>query len=223
MDKEKYETFIFNVALGVIVGGRLGYVFFYDLPAFLHNPLVIFQVWNGGMSFHGGALGVIIASLLFCRKYKYSILTLGDAAMPFVAIGLGLGRWGNFINAELYGNPTNVPWAMIFPTDPSRLPRHPTQLYEMILEGIVLFFVLSMLLRKSKKVGIVFWSFFPLYGIFRIFIEFFRERDDITSLYPNGLLYGFLPVSQGQFLSIFMILIGAFGIWKIYSKKQDSK
>jgi phosphatidylglycerol:prolipoprotein diacylglycerol transferase len=220
MDKDKYETFIFDIALGVILGGRLGYIFFYDLPAFLHNPLVIFQVWNGGMSFHGGALGVIISILLFCKKYKYNFIAIGDISMPLVAVGLGLGRFGNFINAELYGHPTTVPWGMIFPTDSSRLPRHPTQLYEMFLEGIVMFFLLWILLKKSRRIGIVFWSFFPLYGIFRIFIEFFRERDDIASLYPNGMLFGFLPMSQGQFLSGFMIVIGSIGLIKVLMNKR---
>ncbi|MBN2830207.1 MAG: prolipoprotein diacylglyceryl transferase [Candidatus Cloacimonetes bacterium] len=222
MDKEKYETFIFDIALGVILGGRLGYVFFYDLPAFLHNPLVLFQVWNGGMSFHGGALGVIFSILYFCKKYKYNFIAIGDISMPLVAVGLGFGRLGNFINAELYGNPTSVPWAMIFPTDSLGLPRHPTQLYEMFLEGFLMFILLWVLLIKSKKIGIVFWSFFPLYGIFRIFIEFFREKDNIPSLYPNGLLFGFLPISMGQFLSLFMIIIGAYGIYKIYSRKMKT-
>ncbi len=123
--------------LGVILGGRFGYVIFYDLLSYLKNPLDIFAVWQGGMSFHGGALGVIIAGLLFCKKNNYSFYSLADPAIPLVALGLGLGRFGNFINAELFGKPTSLPWGMVFP-DSGGVAVHPTQLYEMILEGLVL-------------------------------------------------------------------------------------
>ncbi len=221
MDKDQYETFIFDIALGVILGGRIGYIIFYDIVSFIHNPLVLFQVWNGGMSFHGGAIGVLLMVWRFCKKNKMDYIAIGDVSMPLVAVGLGLGRFGNFINAELYGHKSNLPWAMVFPTDPLRIPRHPTQLYEMFLEGILMFFILWFILKKSKIIGTVFWSFFPLYGIFRIFIEFFRVRDNIPTLYPNGLLWGILPISQGQFLSAIMIVFGLAGL--IFSIKKGRR
>jgi phosphatidylglycerol---prolipoprotein diacylglyceryl transferase len=218
MNREQYENYIFAIMLGVILGGRLGYILFCGLPYYFTNPLHIFYVWEGGMSFHGGALGVIFATWLFCKKNKFNFLQLSDPAMPFIAIGLGLGRLGNFINGELFGKPTHLPWGMIFPSADAQ-PRHPSQLYEMFLEGIVLFTVSQWLLHKKLKAGSVFWIFFILYGIFRIIIEFFREPDKI-SIYQEGLLYGFLPMTQGQFLSTLMIVAGVVGMIVIYSKKE---
>jgi len=178
------------------------------------------DVWEGGMSFHGGALGVILSTWFFCKKNKFNFLALSDPAMPFIAIGLGLGRLGNFINGELFGKPTNVPWAMIFPNSDGQ-PRHPSQLYELFLEGIVLFIMSQWLLHKKLRVGSVFWIFFILYGIFRSLIEYVREPDQI-SIYQNGLLYGILPMTQGQFLSSLMIIAGIIGMVIIYSKKGIS-
>jgi phosphatidylglycerol---prolipoprotein diacylglyceryl transferase len=220
LDREQYENYIFVIMLGVILGGRLGYILFYGLPYYLSNPLHVFSVWEGGMSFHGGALGVVIATWLFCKKNKFSFLQLSDPAMPFIAIGLGLGRLGNFINGELFGKPTNMPWGMVFPNADS-LPRHPSQLYELFLEGIVLFAVSQWLNHKKLKDGSIFFIFFILYGIFRIMIEFVREPDKI-SIYQNGLLYGFLPITQGQFLSMLMIIAGTIGMLVLYSKKVKS-
>ncbi|HNX00097.1 MAG TPA: prolipoprotein diacylglyceryl transferase [Candidatus Cloacimonadota bacterium] len=220
LNREQYENYIFVIMLGVIFGGRLGYILFYGLPYYISHPLHVFSVWEGGMSFHGGALGVVIAVLLYCRQYKIKFLKLADPSMPFVAIGLGLGRFGNFINGELFGRPTNVPWAMIFPNSDNQ-PRHPSQLYELFMEGIVLFTVTQWLNHKKLKDGSVFWIFFILYGIFRIIIEFFREPDQI-SIYKNGLLYGFLPITQGQFLSILMIIAGTIGMIVLYSNKAKS-
>ncbi|MCB5269420.1 MAG: prolipoprotein diacylglyceryl transferase, partial [Candidatus Cloacimonadaceae bacterium] len=137
MPREQYESAIFYVMLGVILGGRLGYVLFYNFLYYLQHPLEVFAVWEGGMSFHGGALGVIVAGLMFCRKHKYSFADLADAAIPLVAAGLALGRLGNFINAELWGRVSTLPWAMVFP-GAGDLPRHPTQLYEMLTEGVLL-------------------------------------------------------------------------------------
>jgi phosphatidylglycerol---prolipoprotein diacylglyceryl transferase len=171
------------------------------------------------MSFHGGALGVVLATLLFCKKNKFSFLKLSDPAMPFIAIGLGLGRLGNFINGELFGKPTSLPWGMIFPNADSQ-PRHPSQLYEMFLEGLVLFAVSQWLLHKKLRDGSIFWIFFILYGIFRIIIEFVREPDKIA-IYQNGLLYGFIPLTQGQFLSSLMIISGIIGMAVTYSKKGN--
>lgn len=212
LPREEYESAIFYVMLGVILGGRLGYVVFYNFLYYLRNPLEIFAVWEGGMSFHGGALGVIIAGLLFCRKYKYSFVDLADAAIPLVAIGLALGRLGNFINAELWGKPTSMPWAMIFPGSDG-IPRHPTQLYELFLEGIVLAVISYWLLRKLKRPGLVFYSFIGLYGLFRFLIEFVREPDDISFYTRFGYFFGFMSI--GQFLSLIMMIVAAWFIWKL--------
>lgn len=217
LSREQYESAIFHVMLGVILGGRLGYVLFYNLLFYLQNPLAIFAVWEGGMSFHGGALGVIIAGIIFCRRNKLGFYPLADAAIPIVAIGLGLGRLGNFINAELWGKPTNLPWGMVFPGS-DRLPRHPTQLYELFLEGIVLGLISYLMLRKSKKEGLVFFSFIGLYGVFRFLIEFVREPDDLEFYTKFGYILGFMSI--GQFLSLLMILIAGWFIWKLYKKPQ---
>jgi phosphatidylglycerol:prolipoprotein diacylglycerol transferase len=217
LSREQYESAIFHVMLGVILGGRLGYVLFYNLLFYLQNPLAIFAVWEGGMSFHGGALGVIIAGIIFCRRNKLGFYPLADAAIPIVAIGLGLGRLGNFINAELWGKPTNLPWGMIFPTSDG-LPRHPTQLYELFLEGIVMGFISYYLLRKTKKEGVVFFSFIGVYGVFRFLIEFVREPDDLEFYTRFGYIFGFMTI--GQFLSFIMILVAGWFIWKLYKKPQ---
>jgi phosphatidylglycerol:prolipoprotein diacylglycerol transferase len=218
LSREVYDDLIFYIALGVIIGGRVGYMLFYALPEFMSNPLVMFKVWQGGMSFHGGALGVVISSYLYCRKKKINFFGAGDAIMPYVAVGLGLGRLGNFINAELYGSETSLPWGVVFPGE--TVARHPSQLYEMLLEGVLMFIILQYILTHTKKNGIVFWSFFIIYGISRILVEIVRIPDDIASLYPNGLLYGFLPMTQGQFLSMFMVIAGIAGLFYINRKKQ---
>jgi phosphatidylglycerol:prolipoprotein diacylglycerol transferase len=212
LNREQYESAIFYVMVGVIVGGRLGYVVFYNLLYYLQHPIRILVTWEGGMSFHGGAIGVIVAGLLYARKNKLNFYALADAAIPIVAIGLGLGRLGNFINAELWGRPTDVPWAMIFP-DSDGVPRHPTQLYELFLEGIVLATVSYILLRKLKKNGLVFYSFIGLYGIFRFLIEFVREPDELQFYEKFGFIFGFMSI--GAFLSFLMIIAAAWGIWKI--------
>lgn len=218
LSKERYSDLIFYIALGVIIGGRVGYVFFYGLHDFISNPLTLFHVWEGGMSFHGGLLGVVIAGYIFARKDKISFLGGADVVMPWASIGLGLGRLGNFINAELYGSPTDLPWGVVFPGEV--IARHPSQLYEMFFEGILMFFVLQYMVKHVKKEGIVFWSFFIFYGVARFLIEFVRLPDNIETLYPNGLLYGVLPMSQGQFLSSLMIIAGIVGIIFIYRKKK---
>lgn len=217
LDKEKYSDLIFYIALGVIIGGRVGYMLFYAFPEFIRNPLTIFQVWTGGMSFHGGLLGVVIAGYIFVRRQKISFLATADVAMPWVAVGLGLGRLGNFINAELYGTPTSLPWGVVFPGE--KIARHPSQIYEMLLEGILMFFILQYMVKHTKQEGLVFWSFFILYGVARFLVEFIRLPDNIASLYPNGLLYGFLPISQGQMLSSLMIIAGIIGL--IYVKRDN--
>ena len=213
ISKEDYDNLLFNVMLGVIIGGRIGYILFYNFSYYLHNPLKVFAFWEGGMSFHGGALGVIVAGLLFCKKHKFSFYKLADPAMFLVAIGLGLGRLGNFINGELYGRPTTVAWAMKFPDDPFGVPRHPSQLYEFFLEGIILSAICFYLYKKNLKEGIVFWSFIGFYGIFRIFIEFFREPDPQLGFILLG------KFTMGQLLSSLMIIVSIIGIFLIKRKK----
>jgi len=216
LDKDHYEGLFFAMMLGVILGGRLGYVLFYNLAYYLHHPLGIFAVWEGGMSFHGGALGVIIAGYIFLKQNKLNFWKLADPAMPLVAIGLGLGRLGNFINGELYGRVTNVPWAMIFPESDGQ-PRHPTQLYELFLEGIALALICQYVYRKTKIEGMGFWAFIGCYGVFRTFIEFFRQPDNID-LYKHGLFFGF--ITMGMVLSCLMVLSAIAGIFYLYKKNK---
>jgi phosphatidylglycerol:prolipoprotein diacylglycerol transferase len=199
---EEVEDLYFYLILGLIIGARLGYVLFYDLRVYLSNPLEIFAVWHGGMSFHGGLIGVLIATILFCWKNKKSFWKLADLFVVTAPIGLALGRIGNFINGELYGRVTQVPWGMIFPNG-GPLPRHPSQLYESSLEGGVLFLILWMLKDKTHPSGTLLAIFLLLYGVFRFFIEFFREPD-----VQLGFVLG--PFSMGQVLCIFMIAVGIF-------------
>ncbi|MBT3168391.1 MAG: prolipoprotein diacylglyceryl transferase [Candidatus Cloacimonetes bacterium] len=208
LSKERYDNLLSNIMLGVIIGGRLGYVVFYNFGYYFHHPLEIilpFSFTNGftftgfqGMSFHGGALGVIIAGLIFCKKNKLNFYQLADATAPLVAIGLGLGRIGNFINCELWGRITTKPWGMIFPNG-GDFPRHPSQLYEALLEGLLLFFILFFILKNTRKNGVVFWSFIGFYGIFRFLIEFVREPDEHLGFFLKTF-------TMGQILSSFMIV-----------------
>jgi len=193
------DLFLFMI-IGLIVGARLGYVVFYNLPFYLSHPLKLFAVWEGGMSFHGGLIGIIFAGLLFIKKRKASFWEFADLISVTAPIGLGLGRLGNFINAELYGRVTNLPWGMIFPTG-GILPRHPSQLYELFFEGILLFIVLWLIKDFQFKKGTLFCLFLILYSIFRFFMEFFREPDP-----QLGLLFSF--ITMGQILSIVMCVSG---------------
>jgi len=217
MSEEHYFDYIFYIVLGVMIGGRLGYVFFYRFSEYLMHPLSVFYVWEGGMSFHGGMLGVICSVLLYCKRKKYNFYTLADPTMPLVAIGVGLVRVANFINGELYGSPTTLPWAVIFiRDDPYRLPRHPSQLYEALLEGFLMAGLLQFLLSRNKIKGMLFWLFIFIYGVVRYCIEFIRLPDDIP-LYDNGPLLGHF--SMGQLLSLGMVVVASvfiFRIWKRY-------
>ncbi len=197
--------------MGVILGGRLGYVLFYQFEYFLSDPLYIFKIWTGGMSFHGGLIGVLIAIWLFARKHNTSFLAVGDFVAPLVPIGLGAGRIGNFINGELWGRTTDMPWAVIFAsTDPDRLPRHPSQLYQFALEGVALFALVWLFSRTPRPVGAVGGVFLSGYGVFRFIVEFFRQPDAHLGLYSSGL-------SQGQLLSLPMIVLGCVIIYRAYS------
>jgi phosphatidylglycerol:prolipoprotein diacylglycerol transferase len=197
-----FDDFIIWVTLGIILGGRIGYVLFYNLPAFVAHPIQIFELWNGGMSFHGGVLGCIIAIVGFALHRGIPMLSLGDVTTAVAPIGLFLGRIANFINGELWGRPTDVPWAMIFPNG-GPFPRHPSQLYEAALEGIVLFTVLNVLVRFGalKRPGVVIGCFGVGYGVARIICEFFREPD-----VQLGFLWG--GVTMGMLLCIPLMLIG---------------
>jgi phosphatidylglycerol:prolipoprotein diacylglycerol transferase len=189
------------LVIGLIVGARLGYVIFYDLKEYIRSPLEIFAVWHGGMSFHGGLIGTLLAGLLFCRKYRKSFWQLSDLIIVTAPIGLGLGRLGNFINGELYGRVTGLPWGMVFPSG-GPLPRHPSQLYEFLLEGVLLFIILWRLKDKGLRRGSLTALFLILYGSFRFFVEFFREPD-VQLGYIAGVF------TMGQALSAAMILSGA--------------
>lgn len=194
------DDMLFYGALGVILGGRLGYVIFYQPAYFLQHPLEILSIWQGGMSFHGGFLGVLIAMVLFARKLNKRWLAVMDFVAPLVPLGLGAGRLGNFINGELWGRTTDLPWGMVFQhTD--GLPRHPSQLYEFGLEGIVLFIMLWWYSSKPRPIGAISALFLIGYGSFRFLIEFTREPDSFL-----GLLA--LNMSMGQWLSLPMILAG---------------
>lgn len=220
LSREQYESALFTIMLGVIIGGRLGYVLFYNLIYYIQNPLYIFAVWEGGMSFHGGALGVIIGGLIYCKRQKLSFYSMADPAVPLVAVGLGLGRLGNFINGELYGKITSLPWGMIFPGSDGK-PRHPSQIYELLLEGVVLALITQYLLGKVKREGIVFWTFIGGYGFFRFLIEFVREPDSLEFYNKFGMIFGFMSI--GQFLSLLMVLVSAYGIWKLNKKALEKK
>ncbi|MFI8480262.1 prolipoprotein diacylglyceryl transferase [Pseudomonas sp. NPDC078700] len=200
--KEKLSDLVFWCAMGVILGGRLGYVLFYDLPAYIANPLLILEVWKGGMSFHGGFIGVMLASWWFGKRNNKTFFELMDFIAPLVPIGLGAGRIGNFINAELWGKASDVPWAMVFPTDPQQLARHPSQLYQFALEGVALFVILWIYSRKPRPTMAVSGMFAMCYGIFRFVVEFVRVPDAQLGYIAWGWL------TMGQILSLPMILGG---------------
>ncbi|WP_226642139.1 prolipoprotein diacylglyceryl transferase [Microbulbifer variabilis] len=200
--KSEVEDLILYCAIGVVVGGRLGYMFFYNLPQLMENPLSLFKVWEGGMSFHGGLVGVMLATVLYARKIGTTFPALIDFVAPLVPIGLGLGRLGNFIGQELWGRPTEGPWGMVFPKDPELLARHPSQLYQAFLEGLVLFAVLWWFSSKPRPRLAVGGMFVLLYGIFRFLVEFVREPDG----HIGFDLFGWM--TRGQLLSLPMIIAG---------------
>jgi phosphatidylglycerol:prolipoprotein diacylglycerol transferase len=193
---------LFYVALGVILGGRLGYVLFYNFGHYLRHPIEILYIWTGGMSFHGGLLGVIVAMWLYARRTQRHWLAVTDFLAPLVPVGLGAGRIGNFINQELWGRVTDVPWGMVF-RDAGPLPRHPTQLYEFALEGVALFLILWLYSARPRPTGAVSGLFLVAYGAFRFFVEFMRMPD----AHIGYLAFGWL--TMGQVLSLPMVLVGA--------------
>lgn len=188
------------IVLGLIIGARLGYVLFYNLSFYVRNPLDIFALWEGGMSFHGGLIGSVLAGIWCCRRSAKDPWQFADLVTATAPIGLGFGRLGNFINGELYGRVTDVPWAMVFPSG-GPLPRHPSELYEFFLEGVVLFTVLWMLKNRIRTAGVLTSLFVMLYGVFRFIVDFFREPDP-----QLGFVLG--PFTMGQVLSATMALTG---------------
>lgn len=209
------DDFLMWAVIGIIVGGRIGYVLFYDFPVFLVNPLRIAMLWTGGMSFHGGLTGTIVAMILFARKRGFSIFSLFDVIAASVGIGLFLGRIANFINQELWGRPTDIPWAVIFPAAGPE-PRHPSQLYEALLEGFILFLLMRILTHgfmKLRQPGFVAGAFICWYAISRFFVEFFRLPDQQIGYLAGDWL------TMGMILSMPMFIIG---IWSMATARSRS-
>jgi phosphatidylglycerol:prolipoprotein diacylglycerol transferase len=200
---------IFYCVVGVVVGGRLGYMLFYSLPSLLANPLSLFEVWQGGMSFHGGLIGVVISMWWFGKRFKKSFFEVADFTAPLVPLGIAAGRLGNFINGELWGKVTTAPWGMVFKNVDS-LPRHPSQLYELIFEGLFLFLIIWLFSAKPRPRMAVSGLFGLCYGVFRFCLEFYRVPDQ---------QYGYLAwnwLTMGQLLSIPLILFGMIALYYAY-------
>ncbi len=209
-----FDDFMAWAVIGTVLGGRIGYVLFYQFDYFLKEPMEIFYVWHGGMSFHGGMMGVIFAAIIFTRMRKIPFFAFSDILAVVTPIGLGLGRIANFVNGELYGRVTDVPWGFVFPRG-GDLPRHPSQLYEAGLEGFVLFvtlYVLAQIPAIRRRHGFLSGLFLLDYGIFRFFVEFFREPDE-----QLGFLFG--PVTMGQLLSVPMMAVGTVFIVQALRRK----
>jgi len=198
---QQMDDLLFYAGLGVILGGRIGYILFYNFPAFAENPLILLKIWQGGMSFHGGFLGVMVACGFFARKYHKVYFSVVDFAAPLVPIGLGAGRIGNLINGELWGKPTDLPWGMIFPAV-DQLPRHPNPLYEAFFEGLVLFVIVWWFSSRPRPVMAVSGIFAIGYGVFRFGVEFVRMPD----AHLGYLAWGWL--TMGQILTLPLILTG---------------
>ena len=212
---EAFDDFILWVTLGIILGGRLGYVLFYNPEYFAAHPLQILELWSGGMSFHGGFFGCVVAVVLFAKRRGLPVLSLGDITCAVAPIGLFLGRLANFINGELWGRAADVPWAMVFP-GAGPVPRHPSQIYEALLEGLLLFVVLALLVRGGalKRPGLILGAFAAGYALARSFCEFFREPDP-----QLGFLWGGL--TMGMLLSVPLFLYGVAQI--AYSLRQPAR
>jgi phosphatidylglycerol:prolipoprotein diacylglycerol transferase len=210
--REQVDDLIFYAALGVVLGGRVGYALFYGSGKLAQDPAWLLRVWQGGMSFHGGFLGVLLAMYIYARRQKIVFGALMDFVAPLVPVGLALGRLGNFIGQELWGRPTDVPWAMIFPRDPLQLPRHPSQLYQFALEGILLFVIMLWFSSRPRPTWSVAGVFALGYGCLRSIAEFFREPDQNIGFQALGW------VTRGQMLSVPMIALGIYLIVSSYRK-----
>lgn len=215
-DKKLADSFSIYIAIGVILGGRIFYVIFYDLFYYLLNASEIFKIWNGGMSFHGGFIGYILSCWIFSKKFNKSFLRIIDYSAISAALCLGIGRVMNFINGELYGRFTNGKWGVIFPNCSHQRPRHPSQLYEAFCEGFILYFILYSLSKKTKilqRPGLIGFSFVIGYGFFRFLIEFFREPD-----YQIGFVIRYF--TMGQILCLLMIISGSIGYFILNKKNK---
>jgi len=212
--KAQVEDLIVYGAIGVVLGGRCGYVLFYHFERFLSDPMWLLRVWEGGMSFHGGLIGVAVAMVIYARKIKVPFFALTDFMVPLVPLGLGFGRLGNFIGQELWGRASDVSWAMVFPKDPLGLARHPSQLYQAALEGLVLFCVLVWFSAKPRPRMAVSGLFLVLYGSFRFIVEFVREPDSHIGFDILGWL------TRGQLLSAPMVLLGVVLLVLAYRNKS---
>lgn len=209
VSRDALGDLLFYAMLGVIAGGRIWYMLFYaDIRWVWTDPLALFKVWDGGMSFHGGLLGVVLAGWWWSRRQHLHPFDTIDFVAPLVPLGLGLGRFGNFINGELWGKPADLPWAMVFPEAPDRLPRHPSQLYELLLEGVVMFGVLWLVSLRPRPRYLLSGLFALLYGVFRFLIEFVRMPDA-----QLGYLFGTRWVTMGQMQSLPLILLGVALVW----------
>ena len=211
-DEVNDMVFLYGLFFGAMCGGRIGYMLFYGIDQLMNDPLSLFYIWQGGLSFHGGLIGVIISLIIFCRKKGVEFLRLMDSVALAMPIGLGLVRIGNFLNGELYGKVTNGDWGFIFPTDPFGALRHPSQIYESFGEGLVLFLLLFYISKKTNNKGIVCSSFLIFYGSIRFIIEFFRQPD----AHLGYIAFDF--ISMGQVLCIPMIIMGFFIL--MYSRKN---
>ena len=198
--KDQIYDMVVYAAFGVFLGGRIGYTLFYNFSYYIENPLKLLAVWEGGMSFHGGLIGTIVALIWFSRRQGIPAYTIADLAASVTPIGLGCGRIGNFINGELFGRSTDIAWCMVFPTG-GPIFRHPSQLYEAMLGGVTLFAVLWWIDRRPTPPGTIFWTFVTGYGTSRLIVELFREPDQHL-----GFIFG--PITMGQILSLPMVLIG---------------
>lgn len=202
---DQFKNLLLYSIAGMIVGARLGYILFYNPSLLARNPLAVFRVWHGGMSFHGGLLGIAVAVLAFAWRHRFNVMDLGDFLAPLAPPGLFAGRIGNFINGELWGRPSGLPWAMVFPgPEAGDMPRHPSQLYQALLEGAVLFAVLWFFSRKPRTRGTVLGLFLFLYGCFRFLVEFVRQPD------PHLGFVSFDFLTMGQILSLPMIAAGIY-------------
>jgi phosphatidylglycerol---prolipoprotein diacylglyceryl transferase len=210
--REQVDDLIFYAALGVVVGGRLGYALFYSGDKLAQDPAWILRLWQGGMSFHGGFLGVLFAMYLFARRHKIVFGSLMDFVAPLVPVGLGLGRLGNFIGQELWGRASDVPWAMVFPRDPEQLARHPSQLYQFALEGMLLFAIMLWFSARDRPSWSISGVFALGYGCLRFIAEFFREPDQHIGFQALGWM------TRGQILSLPMIALGIYLIAMSYNK-----
>ena len=206
-------VFLYGLIFGAMLGGRFGYMFFYGLDQLASNPFSLFFIWEGGLSFHGGLIGVVVSIYVYSYQHRISLLMLAACISAAMPIGLGLVRIGNFLNGELYGRPTDGTWGFIFPTDPYGFTRHPSQLYEAFFEGLFLFILLLFIGAKTQKHGVLSGSFLLTYGLIRFFVEYFRQPD-------SHMGFVTLQLSMGQLLSIPMVIIGLVLLTKSLRKNE---